>query len=297
MLKHGFFSEKADGDNRVRVVYGISGSGKTSLMCYAASKIEEQNPQTCTIVRMCGTSPTSSTNMDVMRSIIAQIDQAYKPAGEKSKAVVANVSTTPKGEKVEGEEEGDEEEEEDKEEADEDEEEADEEEEEANEDEEEGGEDKEEAEEEEEEDGDEDEDEEVDGETIVIKRIPTDYDALVVAFHERLKLSTAEKPLCVLIDSLDQLTDQYNARTQPLQWLPTSLPGRCGCEVITKLTYMPTHSYKYTNRYNILIFKSLQNIPPCVCLHFLTNDMAFFLRLRLVFPRRTFWRFVFTVEN
>src|SRR6185295_15743531 len=52
--------------------------------------------------------------------------------------------------------------------------------------------------------------------------IPTDYRELVKEFGERLKLATARKPLIVLLDALDQLSDSDHARN--LIWLPAELP-------------------------------------------------------------------------
>jgi hypothetical protein len=52
--------------------------------------------------------------------------------------------------------------------------------------------------------------------------IPTDYRELVKEFGERLKLATAEKPLVVFLDALDQLSDADHARN--LIWLPAELP-------------------------------------------------------------------------
>lgn len=52
--------------------------------------------------------------------------------------------------------------------------------------------------------------------------IPTDYRELVKEFGERLKLATAEKPLIMFLDALDQLSDADHARN--LIWLPAELP-------------------------------------------------------------------------
>jgi hypothetical protein len=52
--------------------------------------------------------------------------------------------------------------------------------------------------------------------------IPSDYRELVKEFGERLKLATAEKPLIVFLDALDQLSDADHARN--LIWLPAELP-------------------------------------------------------------------------
>jgi len=52
--------------------------------------------------------------------------------------------------------------------------------------------------------------------------IPTDYRELVKEFGERLKLATAQKPLIIFLDALDQLSDAEHARN--LIWLPAELP-------------------------------------------------------------------------
>jgi WD40 repeat protein len=52
--------------------------------------------------------------------------------------------------------------------------------------------------------------------------IPLEYKDLVVEFPKRLALATAEMPLIVFLDALDQLSDADNARLLP--WLPRELP-------------------------------------------------------------------------
>lgn len=52
--------------------------------------------------------------------------------------------------------------------------------------------------------------------------VPTDYKELVDEFPKRLALATAEKPLILFLDALDQLSDAQQARS--LIWLPASLP-------------------------------------------------------------------------
>ena len=53
--------------------------------------------------------------------------------------------------------------------------------------------------------------------------IPTEYRELVKDFGERLKLATAQKPLIVFLDALDQLSDADHSRN--LIWLPAELPA------------------------------------------------------------------------
>jgi NACHT domain- and WD repeat-containing protein len=52
--------------------------------------------------------------------------------------------------------------------------------------------------------------------------IPTDYRELVKEFGGRLQLATAQKPLIVFLDALDQLSNADHARN--LIWLPAELP-------------------------------------------------------------------------
>lgn len=52
--------------------------------------------------------------------------------------------------------------------------------------------------------------------------VPSSYEELIKDFRERLSLATAEKPLILFLDSLDQLSTVYNA--QNLIWLPGKLP-------------------------------------------------------------------------
>ncbi len=51
---------------------------------------------------------------------------------------------------------------------------------------------------------------------------PTTFEELVEEFPKRLALASAEKPLIIFLDSLDQLTSAHNARS--LTWLPEKLP-------------------------------------------------------------------------
>jgi WD40 repeat protein/AAA+ ATPase superfamily predicted ATPase len=53
--------------------------------------------------------------------------------------------------------------------------------------------------------------------------IPTDYKELIEDFPKRLESATAEKPLVIFLDALDQLSDMDNARN--LIWLPAKLPA------------------------------------------------------------------------
>jgi hypothetical protein len=74
--------------------------------------------------------------------------------------------------------------------------------------------------------------------------VPTDYKELVDEFPKRLALATAEKPLIVFLDALDQLSDAEHARN--LIWLPgelpehvrlvvSTLPGECEAALKRKL--------------------------------------------------------------
>ena len=74
--------------------------------------------------------------------------------------------------------------------------------------------------------------------------IPADYQGLTAELAERLKLASAERPLILLLDALDQLSDADRARG--LAWLPgvlpahvrlvvSSLPGGCKAALDTKL--------------------------------------------------------------
>ena len=61
--------------------------------------------------------------------------------------------------------------------------------------------------------------------------IPLEYKDLVQEFPERLALATAEKPLILFIDALDQLSKVDNARA--LTWLPAELPDNVRLVVST----------------------------------------------------------------
>ncbi len=55
------------------------------------------------------------------------------------------------------------------------------------------------------------------------EHIPDDYKSLIVCLKEQMSKASTEKPLVICIDSLDQLTDEDQARSQ-MTWLPMSLP-------------------------------------------------------------------------
>jgi hypothetical protein len=61
--------------------------------------------------------------------------------------------------------------------------------------------------------------------------IPTDFWELVQAFWRRLALATAEKPLILFLDALDQLSDVERARN--LLWIPAELPDHVHVVVST----------------------------------------------------------------
>ncbi len=52
--------------------------------------------------------------------------------------------------------------------------------------------------------------------------VPLDFRDLVPEFAKRMSLATAEKPLILFLDSLDQLSENHGARQ--LSWLPAKLP-------------------------------------------------------------------------
>jgi hypothetical protein len=61
--------------------------------------------------------------------------------------------------------------------------------------------------------------------------IPSDYRELVKEFPNRLALATAEQPLALLLDALDQLSDADQGRR--LVWLPVQLPPHVSLVVST----------------------------------------------------------------
>ena len=52
--------------------------------------------------------------------------------------------------------------------------------------------------------------------------VPVKYSELVAAFHAALGCATASQPLVLVLDSLDQLSEDYDGRS--LAWLPVQLP-------------------------------------------------------------------------
>jgi hypothetical protein len=61
--------------------------------------------------------------------------------------------------------------------------------------------------------------------------IPSEYKELVAEFPKRLALASAEKPLFLFLDALDQLSEGHNGRN--LLWLPAELPDHVRLVVST----------------------------------------------------------------
>ena len=61
--------------NRVLIVHGESGCGKTSIMAVAARKIKDLHPEIPVVLRFLGTTSESSTIHDLLRSVCTQIYQ------------------------------------------------------------------------------------------------------------------------------------------------------------------------------------------------------------------------------
>ena len=69
IIKHA----ESEGKNRLLIVYGESGCGKTSIMAVAARKIKDLHPEIPIVLRFLGTTSQSSTIHDLLRSICTQI--------------------------------------------------------------------------------------------------------------------------------------------------------------------------------------------------------------------------------
>ena len=69
--------------------------------------------------------------------------------------------------------------------------------------------------------------------------IPMDYRELVVELAKRMQLASADKPLIIFLDSLDQLLPNQGARS--LSWLPATLPEHVSVIVSTRGGTMDTY--------------------------------------------------------
>ncbi|XP_078378424.1 NACHT domain- and WD repeat-containing protein 1-like [Oculina patagonica] len=65
------------------------------------------------------------------------------------------------------------------------------------------------------------------------EEVPEDYESLCEVFPALMAHASKERPLCIVIDSLDQLTDEYGAR-RFLKWLPRKLPAHA-CMIVSTL--------------------------------------------------------------
>jgi hypothetical protein len=77
--------------------------------------------------------------------------------------------------------------------------------------------------------------------------IPPEYSALAFTFRDRLALATAEKPLILLVDALDQLSAADEA--QRLAWLPSELPDHVHLVVSTLPDGIPEPVRRRLSRY------------------------------------------------
>ena len=66
---------------------------------------------------------------------------------------------------------------------------------------------------------------------VQIEEPGTSFEDLVKHFPTRLAAATPDKPLVVMLDALDQLSDSNNARS--LSWLPSAVPENCRVLVST----------------------------------------------------------------
>ena len=62
--------------------------------------------------------------------------------------------------------------------------------------------------------------------------VPEDYKGLCEIFPKFLEHASEKRPLYIVIDSLDQLTDADGAR-RFLEWLPRSLPAHVHMVILT----------------------------------------------------------------
>jgi len=67
----------------------------------------------------------------------------------------------------------------------------------------------------------------------IADEVPEDYKSLCEVFPSFMAHASRERPLCIVIDSLDQLTDEDGAR-RFLKWLPRKLPAHA-CMIVSTL--------------------------------------------------------------
>jgi len=67
----------------------------------------------------------------------------------------------------------------------------------------------------------------------ITDEVPEDYKSLCEVFPLFMAHAAKERPLCILIDSLDQLTDEDGAK-RFLEWLPRKLPTHA-CMIVSTL--------------------------------------------------------------
>lgn len=66
----------------------------------------------------------------------------------------------------------------------------------------------------------------------IAEEVPEDYESLCEVFPVFIGHASNKRPLCIVIDSLDQLTDEDGAR-RFLKWLPRQLPAHAWMIVST----------------------------------------------------------------
>ncbi|HSB08827.1 MAG TPA: DUF4062 domain-containing protein [Blastocatellia bacterium] len=90
--------------------------------------------------------------------------------------------------------------------------------------------------------------------------IAIDYRELVKEFGERLKLATAQKPLIVFVDAVDQLSDADHARN--LIWLPAELPENVRLVVSTSNGNPGTPAYESKTALERKVSSSMVKLEP-----------------------------------
>eukprot|EP00210_Caulerpa_lentillifera_P004983 g4757.t1 len=149
--------------SKITVLHGVSGAGKTSVMCSVAARWRLYLPEnTVVLVRLCGTSPRSSSAKGVLKSLCSQLHHVMS----------------------------------------------------------------------------------------IELDIPESFDELVQCFESLLLETSKIRPVAIFIDSLDQLNDESNGRSQPWKWIPKRLPD----QVYLVVSTLPNPEYG--------ILQTLQEIGP-----------------------------------
>ncbi|XP_064619858.1 NACHT and WD repeat domain-containing protein 2-like [Lineus longissimus] len=101
-----------------------------------------------------------------------------------------------------------------------------------------------------------------------VEDVPNEQDQLVIYFSDILRVATAEKPLVIFLDSLDQLSHVGGAHR--LNWLPRSVPSHCHI-IVSTIPAMHGILAKMKRLYHHSRFINVEPLEQNICMDILNS--------------------------